>query len=640
MKNPPSVSLLTLALTPTPSLVSQSSPSQNHVAMASAAQQTHRAGHVVVHCATWNVGNKQPTRASMDAWLASARTADVVAVAAQEAHFTTRDSSASASSSSSSSSQTGKRRVSFTESIGATLGKTGGRLLGAIGGGLAGGLMAGPAAPVGALMGAAAGFYSGGEVAGEEESRVAWFNAVHASLGGGQEFDELCRETLLQMRLQVFVRRRSAAGLVQGKCESSYAATGLLGVVGNKGGIAARVMIHNTSIMFVACHLAAHEGAEYRAHRLSNLREILSTATALGPLAVELGGDGHLCSSYTFLMGDLNFRLHESTLNAALDEAGMKDASGTAWDRTSAIAIRGTASQRAALFRAGDELLQCMATGSCLQGFAEAPAAFAPTFKLLKDGSGYNPKRLPAWTDRVLCHSLPGVRQNLKVRRYSSVLVPDITSDHMPVVCSFEVPLAGSSASGERPSRVVVRLRDCSATFRLTSEIMSSMGGSTGGGYFAWLVYAVDMNVPHPEALLGVWPCAASRKLPQTTQTWDGEMPGMGLPICGGVPACESKHLLLSLCWYASWPPHGKGGTVAPARRAAAAASTTASMITSATRTLGGTSATCFRLCSSMLSLRSAYEDRGEWANFTSTLSQSGEVHGTCSGKVSLSDRT
>jgi len=85
-----------------------------------------------------------------------------------------------------------------------------------------------------------------------------------------------------------------------------------------------------------------------------------------------------------------------------------------------------------------DQLVKSRRTGKAFQHFHEARIRFPPTYRftpgILTDG--YNLKRKPAWTDRVL--SFPG--PSVKIHQLSYSDYPLITmSDHRPVAGDFEI---------------------------------------------------------------------------------------------------------------------------------------------------------------------------------------------------------
>jgi endonuclease/exonuclease/phosphatase family metal-dependent hydrolase len=78
--------------------------------------------------------------------------------------------------------------------------------------------------------------------------------------------------------------------------------------------------------------------------------------------------------------------------------------------------------------RARDQLLKAMAAGDAFDGFREAPLAFPPTYKLIRNAEDvlrYKENRRPAWCDRVV------FRGDLACAAYGCV--PSALSDHAPV---------------------------------------------------------------------------------------------------------------------------------------------------------------------------------------------------------------
>merc|ERR1711871_1276068 len=75
-------------------------------------------------------------------------------------------------------------------------------------------------------------------------------------------------------------------------------------IVGNKGGLLVRFVCGDTSLAFVSCHLAAHEGEKHRRARNDNCYEVLEGAR-VGIETLDVVPQTH----HVFWMGDLNYRL-------------------------------------------------------------------------------------------------------------------------------------------------------------------------------------------------------------------------------------------------------------------------------------------------------------------------------------------
>lgn len=93
-----------------------------------------------------------------------------------------------------------------------------------------------------------------------------------------------------------------------------------------------------------------------------------------------------------------------------------------------------------------DELLDEVRMGRVLHGFRMVIPSFRPTFKVARHTDGteedlsvyYNEKRLPAYCDRILWHSLPGLSENVHPHYFASG--EDFkSSDHKPVMARFSV---------------------------------------------------------------------------------------------------------------------------------------------------------------------------------------------------------
>ncbi|CDO74365.1 hypothetical protein BN946_scf184355.g13 [Trametes cinnabarina] len=173
-------------------------------------------------------------------------------------------------------------------------------------------------------------------------------------------YELLTKERLMGIYLAVFVHRE-AKPLVRGLSKSAVT-TGLIGGrVGNKGGVGVSVNLGGTTLLFINAHLAAHEGKVH--HRLADLAKIkaeLSVDDFLTPQDPRfMAEDITDRFDFTFIFGDLNFRLDITRLHAD-------------W------LIARKDYEQALEF---DQLRKVMASGDAFAGFHEAPIHFPPTFK-------------------------------------------------------------------------------------------------------------------------------------------------------------------------------------------------------------------------------------------------------------------
>ncbi|KAL6849125.1 hypothetical protein ACO1O0_008655 [Amphichorda felina] len=197
---------------------------------------------------------------------------------------------------------------------------------------------------------------------------------------------------------------------------------GMGGLHGNKGAVAVRFRIDDSSVCFVNCHLAA--GQSQAAARHNDIAEILEAS--LFPVerdpAVRIdsfagGGDGTMVMDHELcvLNGDLNYRIDtmsRDTVVAAVKQNNL----AKLLDRDQLLVAR----RRNPGFR--------------LRAFEELPITFAPTYKYDVGTDRYDTsekRRSPAWCDRLLFRGRGRVQQ-LDYRRHEIYV-----SDHRPVTGNF-----------------------------------------------------------------------------------------------------------------------------------------------------------------------------------------------------------
>ncbi|EJT99867.1 DNase I-like protein [Dacryopinax primogenitus] len=152
-----------------------------------------------------------------------------------------------------------------------------------------------------------------------EQGGTATLSAEQARLRAGVKgpYVLLCKERLMGIYIAVFVQR-DCRPLLRDYSTGTVAAGLMGGRVGNKGGVGVSVFFADTRLLFINAHLAAHEGKV--ALRLANLHKIKCELEVDSFLPSD---DPRLLSEdvtdrfdYTFVFGDLNFRLDLTRLHA------------------------------------------------------------------------------------------------------------------------------------------------------------------------------------------------------------------------------------------------------------------------------------------------------------------------------------
>jgi endonuclease/exonuclease/phosphatase family metal-dependent hydrolase len=253
---------------------------------------------------------------------------------------------------------------------------------------------------------------------------IMFYSAQEADYGSGsveQLFDVLTntiqaqgyvcivKRAFWEMRLVVFVRKQFEPLI--SNVMASTEATGIMNLMGNKGGLITCFNILSSPIAIVSSHLNAHQGHVER--RNEDFRSIC-TVDNIGTPPFDL------CSGFHHVIwaGDLNYRI-EMTFQEVVDATAKED-----WDGMWPY----------------DQLNQQMQLGRTFNGFQEGKIEFAPTYKFKKGTCTYDAesKRIPAWCDRVLIRSFDGLdKKCLEYKHHSNVL----TSDHHPVSALWELEI-------------------------------------------------------------------------------------------------------------------------------------------------------------------------------------------------------
>lgn len=212
---------------------------------------------------------------------------------------------------------------------------------------------------------------------------------------------------------------------LQGRIRNLHAAEvkrGMGGLHGNKGAIAVRFQIDNSSLCFVNCHLAAGQSQTNSRH--GDIAAILEAN--LFPVERDLeqrqdnficGGDGGMIVDHEscIINGDLNYRIDtmsRDTVVKAIQSSNLQKL----LERDQLLAAR----RKNPSFR--------------LRAFNELPIQFNPTYKYDVGTDTYDTsekRRSPAWCDRLLSRGHGTITQ-LDYKRHEVRV-----SDHRPVTGSF-----------------------------------------------------------------------------------------------------------------------------------------------------------------------------------------------------------
>ena len=260
----------------------------------------------------------------------------------------------------------------------------------------------------------------------------------------GPRYVSLVEQQRGQMRLYVFALDNVAPFIEDIKC--SGANTGLGNVLANKGRIVISLTYLRTRLTFLSAHLAAHEGESFFQSRCDNVYDILKGSKTFDLTNLS---DTALTSHHMFVFGDLNFRTNfeghdaDDNVNRALDLIKKEDFE---------------------TLYGYDELHKAVLDGSLLVDFQTLPCNFHPTFKVeRKKDFVYKKQRTPSYTDRILFKSAEGLGARLESTAYEPC-VDFITSDHKPIRGAFAILPNETAAptSLEGRIRLVFKDMECS----------------------------------------------------------------------------------------------------------------------------------------------------------------------------------
>lgn len=235
-----------------------------------------------------------------------------------------------------------------------------------------------------------------------------WYKAVERGLHNGAKYKCIRLVRLVGMMLIVFVQDKHIPH-IRGVA-SDAVGTGIMGKMGNKGGVSVRLDFHSTTICFVNAHLAAH--VEEFERRNQDYRDIFSrTSFPLHPPKTIKDHD------QIYWLGDLNYRITD------LDPRLVKD-----WIEN----------ENYPKILEYDQLVKQHRSQTVFVGFKEGNINFRPTYKYDMGTDNWDSSeknRAPAWCDRILWKG-----DSIEQLEYRSHPILRI-SDHKPVSSVFDAKI-------------------------------------------------------------------------------------------------------------------------------------------------------------------------------------------------------
>ncbi|KAL3807945.1 hypothetical protein ACHAXA_006823 [Cyclostephanos tholiformis] len=268
-----------------------------------------------------------------------------------------------------------------------------------------------------------------------------WVEKIRSTLNSRQNtlgdptrtYTELAVKFLVGLLVCVFVKAPHKPRVKY--VHSDSVGVGVMGMMGNKGGVTIRLQFYDSTLCFICAHLAAHrENVAGRNADFANVytkisfeigHEAVQEVIKLGSMsqwAMGTSSVGVPDHDLVFWFGDLNYRVDESIPTERvmeLSKAGMLEE-----------------------LIEHDQLNIERAAGRVFRDFEEGPLGFKPTYKYQPGTDLYEERpdkklRAPAWCDRILWLAQePGHVAQLNYTR-SELNV----SDHKPVMSTFLVTI-------------------------------------------------------------------------------------------------------------------------------------------------------------------------------------------------------
>jgi len=246
-----------------------------------------------------------------------------------------------------------------------------------------------------------------------------WTEKVRESLHPGAKYQLVKSIRLVGMMLLIWTREEHVEYVTN--ISADTVGNGIMGKLGNKGGVGVSLRFHASELCFVNSHLAAHQDQYER--RNQDYHSICSRMTF--SQYEKISNDYPPMYGYKRIkdfdsviwLGDLNYRLND------LDIGEVKEM---------------LKEDNLELLMESDQLQQQQQQRRAFTEFTEGKIKFIPTYKYdigTNDWDSSEKNRAPAWTDRILWRGSNIYQTNY--RGHQDLMI----SDHKPVSARFNLDI-------------------------------------------------------------------------------------------------------------------------------------------------------------------------------------------------------
>ncbi|KAL4243376.1 inositol 1,4,5-trisphosphate 5-phosphatase type II family protein [Abortiporus biennis] len=297
----------------------------------------------------------------------------------------------------------------------------------------------------------------------------AWFAAALAGLGEkADRYRKLVSKQLVGMLLMIIVKEDLVSCFTD--IMTTSVGAGILGLMGNKGATAIRVSFappspsevsastRPTTLTFVNSHLAAFD--EMYDRRNADFHDLSKRLSFDSGIPISQDVDDDFGNPYppktiplTVFQSDALFWLVNLNYRVNLSDSDIRTLLNPKYGNRNISTLLKY-----------DQLKFAIKNSAAFPNFHEHSINFHPSYRfnagMSADDLGYDMKRKPAWTDRVLCMASPA--SQIDFVKYSAH--PEIcTSDHKPVSaeCRVSVPIINLEKMESSVQKLWREVLDC-----------------------------------------------------------------------------------------------------------------------------------------------------------------------------------